>query len=378
MSQEQPEPEGQPQKDAGPDRRNIEIAAWVFSPLLLIIAASVVAVLLGAPWLRSVIVFAVASLSLGLFLFHRPQSWMRVGKIRSAGLMYSGVGTLVLAIIIPVIAASQTPHGQAARAGRGESVVAQAPTTQALVPQRADFYPWAYSVSPLTLRCINSTGYGAGEVVATSSDDREFGVTANAISAERPSLATLRREGSTEDAVDQLSRAGLRLCQGPDRPSFVLIASEGTPPPPPPSPWVYTSDVDEMSDQRISHACTMSTNIIQLEFPYPAQRVTLCVRQHPRWGQDVIVRLERGGQFLCTSYRACTVRVRFDEGEASAYSALEPSDNSSDAIFIQNDARFIANLRRSSRVIVEANFFQAGAQRMNFDTSQFEWPRRER
>lgn len=246
-----------------------------------------------------------------------------------------------------------------------------------LPPQRATFYPWAYTVSSLTLSCENSTGFGAGEIIATAADGRIFAVSDNAVTGERPSIAALRRSGAGgEEAAETLARAGLRLCQGPDRAPFVLIATEGQPPPPPPSPWAYTSDVDEMSDRRTSHACTQSTNVVQLDFPYEAQRVRLCVRQHPRWGQDVIVRLERGGQFLCTSYQACTVRVRFDDGEASAYSALEPSDNSSDTIFIQNDARFVANLRRSSRVIIEANFFQAGAQRMSFETGQLEWPPR--
>ncbi len=120
----------------------------------------------------------------------------------------------------------------------------------------------------------------------------------------------------------------------------------------------------------------MSTNVVQLGFPYETQRVSLCLRQHPRWGQDVIVRLERGGQFLCTSYQACTVRVRFGDGEATAYSAIEPSDNSSDTIFITNDSRFIGNLRRAERVIIEANFYQAGSQRMSFDTEQLQWPPR--
>jgi|GEM_PF-846127 len=147
------------------------------------------------------------------------------------------------------------------------------------------------------------------------------------------------------------------------------------PPPPPPSPWDYSSRGDEMSDTSIHHACTVSTNSINLEWPYGPQSVSLCVRQHPRWGQDVIVRLARGGQFICRSYANCIVRVRFDEAAASGYSANEPADGSSDTIFIANDARFIANLKRSSRVIIEAEFYQSGAQQMTFNTEGLEWPR---
>lgn len=146
-------------------------------------------------------------------------------------------------------------------------------------------------------------------------------------------------------------------------------------PPPPPSQWTYINDVDEMRDSAIHHACTRSIDQVRLGFPYGTQHVRLCLRQHPRFGQDVIVRLEENGQFLCMSYEACTIRVRFDDGEVSSYSAVGPSDNSTESIFIQNDERFLRNLRGSSRVIVEAEFYQAGNQQMTFRTDGLEWPR---
>lgn len=158
-----------------------------------------------------------------------------------------------------------------------------------------------------------------------------------------------------------------------DAPSAATVAP--SPPPPPPSPWDYTSRHDQMSDTSVHHACTTSTNQIRLDFPYESQSVVLCVRQHPRWGQDVIVRLTQGGQFICRSYMNCIVRVRFDDHEASGYSANEPDDGSSDVIFISNDARFVSNLRQSDRVIIEAEFYQSGAQQMTFSTRDLEWPR---
>lgn len=122
-------------------------------------------------------------------------------------------------------------------------------------------------------------------------------------------------------------------------------------------------------------ACTTSTNEVSLDFPYGSQHVRLCVRQHPRSGENVYVQLENEGQFLCTSYSGCNVRARFDDGAVSTFSAVGPSDNSTNVIFITNHSRFVQNLKRSSRVFVEAEFFQAGVQQMSFETAGLVWPR---
>ena len=359
-----------------------EVLAWVFSPILLVVVAGLVALVLGAPFWRTALVFALLVVGGGVYLFNRPVPWLPVGRVRSGGLLYSGVGGLFLALVFSSAFSTPSPDATSSLGPEGGVRVADAPP-RSPPPQRRSFYPWAYTVSPLTITCQNSTPIGEGQVIATTEDGRVFAVSESAVTVERPSIETLQRTGGSReevrDAAASLSQIALGLCAGPGRAPLTLIASEGTPPPPPPpppSPWAYRSNVDEMSDQRTSQACTMSTNVVRLGFPYETQRVSLCLRQHPRWGQDAIVRLERGGQFLCTSYQACTVRIRFDAGDAAAYSALGPSDNSSDTIFIQNDSRFIGNLRRSSRVIIEANFYQAGAQQMSFETAQLEWPPR--
>lgn len=148
-----------------------------------------------------------------------------------------------------------------------------------------------------------------------------------------------------------------------------------TPPNAPQTPWVYDDSTDEMRGTPIHIACTATTNEVSLDFPYGNQHAYLCVRQHPRFGEDVYVRLENEGQFLCNSYSGCNVRVRFDDGAVSTFSANEASDNSTNVIFITGHSRFIQSLKRSSRVFVEAEFYQAGVQQMSFETSGLVWPR---
>jgi len=56
-----------------------------------------------------------------------------------------------------------------------------------------------------------------------------------------------------------------------------------------------------------------STNTASFGFPYQGvQHTLLFLRGHPRHGQDVILKIEKG-QFQCSSYDGCTVLVRFDD-----------------------------------------------------------------
>lgn len=141
-----------------------------------------------------------------------------------------------------------------------------------------------------------------------------------------------------------------------------------------PMTWQYSAQRDEVQGAWAYSACLYSQNTVRLDWPYREQLVELCVRQHPRWGQDVTIRLTAGGQFLCDGYRGCTVSVRFDDGAPSSYSAAEPADLSTDILFIVDDAQFVAALTEASRVVVEAQFYQAGAQVLMFDVGDLEWP----
>lgn len=358
------------------ERRVIEILAWVASPLLLLGGAVAIALILGAPWLRASIIFALLAGGFGVWLLSKPQAWAPIGAPRAGGLIYSGVGALALALTFWAQSSVQRPAepSRAASSEQSQAASVRPPPP----PLRRSFYPWPYTETTLTLNCRAASAPGIGLVTATTADGREFALN-DAAAAQYPEIAPILNSDLPADeargAILAVTSAGANLCASGNRAANSLIATAGEPPPPPPSPWSYRTVVDEMSDGRTVNACTLSTNSVDLGWPYETQRVTLCLRQHPRWGQDVIVRLEGRGQFLCASYRDCTVRVRFDDGGAAAYSARQPQDNSTEVIFIVNDARFIANLKRSSRVIIEANFYQAGAQRISFETGQLEWPR---
>lgn len=135
--------------------------------------------------------------------------------------------------------------------------------------------------------------------------------------------------------------------------------------------WQYSSSTDELSGKPIKSATVSSLNSVQFGFPYQGeQRATLHLRQHPRWGKDVLLSVERG-QFLCRS--DCRVTVKFDDRAADSYSVTEPDDHSTTYLFIDNYPRFVTNMRKATRLRIEATFFQEGARVLEFDVSNFEW-----
>lgn len=139
------------------------------------------------------------------------------------------------------------------------------------------------------------------------------------------------------------------------------------------SDWVVQESVDAMTDQPVRHSCATSSNKVSLDFPYGLRGARLCIRKHPKFGQDVFLSLDGSGQILCASYDGCTIPVRFDDGKVEQFSAAGPSDNSSETVFLSNDSRFIASARKAQRVRVQVEFYQNGTFTFDFPARGLEW-----
>jgi len=149
-------------------------------------------------------------------------------------------------------------------------------------------------------------------------------------------------------------------------------ATAPPPSPPPGSQWNYTHLADTMAKGQIHQAVVLSSNTVTFDFPYSgAQRATLILRTHPRYGKDVIFQIERG-QILCPSYEGCSVLVRFGEGEAVSFRAAGPADSSTEAVFIHDYEGFIRRMLRASRVRIAANIYQEGSPTFEFDVAGFD------
>lgn len=184
-------------------------------------------------------------------------------------------------------------------------------------------------------------------------------------------------------------------------PAFLVTCMGGGTPPPPPTPltpqeaaqaaeqalakaeaeqkareealaaWTYSTGGDEMSGGTFRAAVLRSRNTFRLGFPYEGeQRGSLVVRKHPRYGQDVILRIEKG-QMLCR-VGGCNYSVKFDEGAIQQFTMNEPESHDSTMLFFSNDSRFLSQMKRAKLVRIEVPLFQYAPLTLEFDVSQFD------
>ncbi|KEY88424.1 hypothetical protein PC358_04660 [Pseudomonas capeferrum] len=136
--------------------------------------------------------------------------------------------------------------------------------------------------------------------------------------------------------------------------------------------WNYVTNEDSMSGKVIKYAVVQSLNSVNFGFPYNgAQRGKLSLRKHPRWGESAYLSLDQG-QFIC-GYDSCNVRVRYGNGKPQRVGASEPSDHSTNILFISNHKQFVANAKKVDKVYIEAEFYQEGNRVFEFDVSQLDW-----
>jgi hypothetical protein len=140
--------------------------------------------------------------------------------------------------------------------------------------------------------------------------------------------------------------------------------------------WRYEADTDAMTGKKSATAYIVSNNSLSLGFPYRGKNhATMIVRQHPKFGLDVIFQIEQG-QILCRSYGDdCSVMVRFDDKPPVRFSAVGPADHSSTSVFLQARSKFIADAKRAKRILVQPTLYQNGSPVLEFTTVQpLDWP----
>ncbi len=139
------------------------------------------------------------------------------------------------------------------------------------------------------------------------------------------------------------------------------------------SRWNYRTRADEMGRGEIRQARVESSNELQLAAPNAGpQHAVLSLASEPKWGKYANLFVENG-QFLCGA-SGCDIDVRFDEGKAQTYRAVEALDRDSRFLVINRDyPRFVGNLKKASRVRIEVEFYGDGARILDFDVHGLQW-----
>lgn len=135
--------------------------------------------------------------------------------------------------------------------------------------------------------------------------------------------------------------------------------------------WQYGGADDKMRGTKQSWAYLYSENKVNFDFPYHGgSNLKIFLRKNQRQGSDAMLIINKG-QFMCSM--GCSVHVKFDGGKIERYEASGTADGSMDMIFITSYKKFLSKLRKSNKVFIEADFYNAGSRQFEFSPAGLDW-----
>lgn len=138
------------------------------------------------------------------------------------------------------------------------------------------------------------------------------------------------------------------------------------------SDWSYDTESDQVRGKKVYYASVDSQNQVDFDFPYAGgSTLTMTVRKHPQYGQDVIFHISKG-QFVC-GVENCSGTINYGHGP-QRLSLSESGDYDSESLFASNGPSVIGNLKKTDKVVVELPFYQEGNRQFTFATKGLKWP----
>lgn len=134
--------------------------------------------------------------------------------------------------------------------------------------------------------------------------------------------------------------------------------------------WVPADSIDDMTGKKELSVYASSENNVTLSWPYGNIGAKLYIRNHPRYGKDVIFQADKG-QISCRSYAPCRVLVRFDERTPVTFAGANPSDGSTEVVFIRGFEKFTKELEKSKTLKIQVEFYHNGNQTFIFNVDGF-------
>ncbi len=133
-------------------------------------------------------------------------------------------------------------------------------------------------------------------------------------------------------------------------------------------PWVYGYRKDKMTGKNVSLATSSAKESLDFKFPYAGKNVpTLTVRKTDKLF-EILLRVEKG-QFMCHS--ECMITMKFDQKAPVNFSAIGPSDGSTEILFLSPASKIVGMIKQAKTVLVQATFYQEGTRTMTFPIQDF-------
>jgi len=136
--------------------------------------------------------------------------------------------------------------------------------------------------------------------------------------------------------------------------------------------WHYAHWADPMGRGTTRIAEVDSTNVLNFGFPYAGeQHARFAIVNSAKYGLQVRLTIH-SGQFMCPSYRGCTVQVRLDDEPVVAMRAAPSDDGDSTVLFLTKPKAVVADVLKAKIFRVEAPFWQEGTQILSFPVADLD------
>lgn len=135
--------------------------------------------------------------------------------------------------------------------------------------------------------------------------------------------------------------------------------------------WQYDDSYDQMRDRTTYYATLPSQTTLHFDWPYTNVNPSIELRSGN--GTDVMLKIDNG-QFM-TDYDGTAIAVKGDNNPIQHFTGMESDNGSTTVLFIEPASRFISLLKKSKHITVEAPFYEAGREQMEFDCTGLNWPR---
>jgi hypothetical protein len=174
---------------------------------------------------------------------------------------------------------------------------------------------------------------------------------------------------STTSATTSATTSVISSAESPVTP---LLMPSAAPPTAESTRWRYSDSVDEMTSKRKKTASIDSENTLNLAFPYSGDNQPRLMLRKDGFGLNVMILIDKG-QFMCQSYSPCSIEARFDDRPAMRFSGVGPLDGISTVAFVNNEKRFVKELKASKKMLLRVTIYQAGTQTLRFNTEGLKW-----
>ncbi len=133
------------------------------------------------------------------------------------------------------------------------------------------------------------------------------------------------------------------------------------------SNWQYDTLDNKMEGTTTMHAYTVSTNVINFDFPHAGGSNGKLQINNNGFGRNPSVYFGvTDGHIISHSHNV--IRARFDDNPAEIFECNAPSTHEIDIVILEDPLRFYTMAKKAKKILIEASYYQAGRQIFEFDT----------